>query len=186
MANLTKEKERLLKIARSAQTQYDALLDAGSSTIICADTLHSSYSVQWEKRYFAHLCGWRYFRDKAKTLPGGASEFYDRLHKGFPLQSYVKPATPFSASDGRYDELEWTRRKGHVLQEALSLRSATEVVVSAKGSVIVFFGNCRWAMGLGSDNGYLTYYPKTLLAIPVEDRAVKRKNSVSRPIQEIQ
>lgn len=91
MVNLTREKKRLLGMSRDAQRAYDRLLSAGSSIIVCDDERHTRFEIRWRKEYFAHLCGWEYYRDAAKTIPAPRGLFYDRLKKGMDLSKYVAP-----------------------------------------------------------------------------------------------
>ncbi len=180
VVNLTKEKRRLLRESRAAQAAYDRLLSAGSSTIVCADEYHTRFKIHWDKKYFAHLCGWDYYSDAAKTIPAPRRLFYDRLKKGVDLSKYVAPTDEYIPSAEEKAKgvtvLELTRRKNEVALMAFELRDATKVVVSAKGSVLVFFGGSRWAMGLNREPDAEWYYPKTLVAESVEDGSVRRKN----------
>lgn len=189
MVNLTREKKRLLGMSRDAQRAYDRLLSAGSSIIVCDDERHTRFEIRWRKEYFAHLCGWEYYRDAAKTIPAPRGLFYDCLKKGMDLSKYVAPTDRYNPSAGEKAEgrtvLEWTRRKNGVIRDALEFRDATKVVVSAKGSVLVFFGGSRWALGLGR-SGAEWYYPKTLVAESVESDSVRRKNGVEWNISHIE
>ena len=178
--NQTKEKSRLLALDRQYQPLYDELVRKGTSTIVTED---GQYIIRWEERNYAHLCGWDFFRDKKKTIPVNRNDFYKKLKRGFPLESYVKPSSASRFYDnGVQDVLKRVKDKAGVLPEALRLESATTVVQSAKSAVLIFFGNTRWALGLGWDEESNRYYPKSLLALDVHDKKVKRAGSIGRPI----
>lgn len=189
MVNLTREKKRLLGMSRDAQRAYDRLLSAGSSIIVCDDIHHTRFEIRWSKKHFAHLCGWEYYRDAAKTTPAPRGLFYDRLKRGADLSKYVAPTDRYTPSADEKKQgttiLEWTRRKNDILRDALEFRGATKVVVSAKGSVLVFFGGSRWALGLGQSD-VEWYYPKTLVAESVESKSVRRKNGLEWNISHIE
>lgn len=177
MSSTTEEKERLLRLSRRYQSLCQKLVDRGSSTIVCADANHTRFTVLWRKEQYAHLCGWEYYKDKAKRIPGPRKQFYDLLRKGVRLENRVKPTDPYAHIDepGRKpDTLKWTREKHRVLPMALALTSATKVVVSAKGYAAIFFGNNEWALGLLPTDGD-AYVPRTLFALSVENPTIRRK-----------
>lgn len=186
VVNLSVEKRAWIqRIAGDARNAYGRLMRSGILVISCDN--RADIEIVFPKAKFAHLCGFDYYWDVAKRRRAPQELFYDDIVSA--NFTYARADYSHRYSDRNVTVQKRRERTGTKVAIAAdvfnNVGTATHVVESAKGDIVIFMGRTEWSLGLGHQkmkNGEESgrYIPTSLINDSVlSDRVHRSGTAVS-------